>query len=255
MSSASGPRAIALPWAPMARRASRALLALVVILGAGACNKPEQGKTEVDSPGSSVAGTESAKSKAGGPATTLGDPGSGLARSLVAVTNTPLAEASPCERTCGRLGDCLFESEDYREFEARGLELECLDLCVYTPKDAAPRTALLGCEERQACGELIACAQTNWVALGELHEGPAVEGITASMDPCKAGCRWLYACMFSGAPPGEAYMDPAIEEQMRLCEKTCETLDARDREAYAAFASCLPSHCSPSDSTCYDYGH
>jgi hypothetical protein len=243
----------------MARRVLAATLAsLVVSLGAGACNKSEPGGAGVDSPGGSVAGTESTATgtRAGaGAEVEEGGGGRGLARSLVAVTGTSLGDASPCERTCGRIGDCLFESDDYREPEAGGLELECLDLCVHTPKDAEPHQALLKCEQRSSCGELIECAEASWAALGELREGPTVEGFTATVDPCKAGCRWLYSCMFSSAPPGDAYMDPAIEEQVRYCERSCENMEPQERETYINLGRCLPSHCSSGDSTCFDYGY
>src|SRR5690606_9910267 len=59
---------------------------------------------------------------------------SNLGRSLVAVATINPDAAQPCERVCGSLGDCLLIDDAYTTAVARGLELECLDLCVHAPE-------------------------------------------------------------------------------------------------------------------------
>jgi hypothetical protein len=216
------------------------------LLAALACSKGERDVAGVDAPSGSAAGSEARTDSASNRAakTELAVRPAELGSALVAVASTTPGEAEPCERTCGRLGDCLFASEDFGEVEAGGLELECLDLCVHAPDDASARARFLTCEQRQSCGELISCAQASWDELAAVRRAPDIQGITAAaVDPCKDGCRWLYACMISGAPPGEGYLSPQDEEQLRYCEKTCESLGPAERETYAHLAECLPSHC------------
>ncbi|PRQ04179.1 hypothetical protein ENSA5_10170 [Enhygromyxa salina] len=232
------------------------------LLIAGACNKSDQGAPKADSPNASVAGTEAnthARTRANKAASAeaSADAGTGLARALVSVASTSASEAEPCERTCGRLSDCLRESDDFRASEAGGLELECLSLCVHAPDDSPARASFLACEQRDDCGAVRSCAADGWTELAEVSHGPAIEGITAAAgDPCKAGCRWMYSCLISGAPPGEAYLDPQFEEQMITCENSCDSLDPADRETFVYLAECLPNHCGfGQGDECWNYNY
>ena len=151
----------------MSRRA--ALLGAAALLAALACSnlactKVERDAVAVDAPSDAAAGPEARGRSASAAAAKTelarsAELDTGLGHALVAVASTTPGDSEPCERTCGRLGDCLFASEDFGELEAGGLELECLDLCVHAPDEAAVRGRFLTCEERQSCGEVISCAR------------------------------------------------------------------------------------------------
>jgi hypothetical protein len=208
-----------------------------------ACNKTDAGTSTLGSPNASVAGNEA--DKPGSKAARSSEAGSAdaLARSLVAVAATSLGDAQPCERTCGRVGDCLLEGGDVGEFEAGRLELECLDVCVHSPESEGSRSAFLGCEQQSGCGELLGCARSNWDALVASRTGPSVQGITASGDACVDSCRWMYSCMFSGMPPGQATLPAEYEEYVRSCDTMCETISPAEYELYARLGDCMRSNC------------
>jgi hypothetical protein len=220
-----------------------ARLTIGALLCTLACNKPETAGTDVDSPNPSGAGAER-NATSTTPGSTQAIHHSTLGAVLVAVARTKPNEATPCERTCGRVGDCLIDEQTVNHFDAGRLELECLDLCVHTPAEAAPHTALLGCEQRSSCGELLTCARASWEPLVAIRQSPTIEGVAAIGDPCKAGCQWLFSCIYTGAPPGQAYMAPEYEEQVRYCENACDTYGPTEREIYARLAECLPDYCS-----------
>lgn len=235
------------------------LLVMVVL----ACKPDASSGGSLGSPNASIAGREATSPSALGGTSTAGSTG-GLARSLVAVAATSSGEAQPCERTCGRVGDCLLETQDtddsrYRaEFESGRLELECLDLCVHAAESDAPRSTFLDCEKQSGCGELLGCARSNWDALAASRAAAGVQGvgIIRRGDSCGEGCRWMYSCIWTGAPPGQAYLDPMYEEQIRACETQCEYLSPADREVYAHYAECLPSNCSPDRyEVCFGYAY
>lgn len=206
-----------------------------------ACNKTDAGGRTLGSPNASAAGGEAPKPSSSVAGTSQAGNANALARSLVAVATTSAGEAQPCERTCGRVGDCLLETGDVGEFEAGRLELECLDVCVHSPETDGPRSAFLACEQQSGCGPLLGCARSNWDALVGARSGPSVHGITAGGDSCLDGCLWLFSCMATGLPPGETPLPPEYEESMRGCESMCEA----NREVYAHFAACLRDNCSP----------
>jgi hypothetical protein len=233
------------------------LLGLLGLLGMAvpAC-KPDAGSgTPLGSPSAAAAGREASSPNAGVEGKSTVGTG-GLARSLVAVAATNFADAQPCERTCGRIGDCLLETEGHQaEFDASRLELECLDLCVHSVEDGHPRTAFLACEQKSnGCGELLGCARSNWDALVASRTGPTVQGVTGGGNSCTDGCRWMYSCIYTGAPPGHAYLSPEQEEQQRYCESMCESMSPTDQEVYVRFGECLRSNCSPERyELCFSY--
>jgi hypothetical protein len=237
-------------------RASKIVLGLIGVVVLACNHKPDPGSgSKTGSPSAGGAGREGAsQSRAVEGTSTTGN--AALARSLVAVAATSPGEAQPCERTCGRVGDCLLETGDSSsrsEFEASRLELECLDLCVHSVESDPTRSAFLACEQQSSCGELLGCARSNWDALAANRVGPTVQGVTGSGNACE-GCRWMYSCMITGMPPGQAYMDPVYEESIRSCEATCESISPQERETYQAFSDCLRSNCSPDrQHVCWDY--
>jgi hypothetical protein len=225
-----------------------ALLVFAALL-VGGCRTPPESE-QLGSPGSSVAGTETkrdghspnSRSQDGSAADS-----SGLANSLnslIAVATTSASEAQPCERVCGSLGDCLLVDDDYSITDAGGLELQCLDRCVHSPDTAPAKAEFLACGEQSECGPLQACAEQTWTALAEARQGPEVAGVIASADPCKLGCRWVYSCMTTGSPPGEAYVDDQIHQYISMCVEQCDHSEPVERDWYARMASCLPNHCT-----------
>jgi hypothetical protein len=202
---------------------------------------------EAHDPGSRVAGT----SKAGS--------ADALARSLVAVAATIPGDAVPCERTCGRVGDCLLEEDgNVGEFEAARLELECLDVCVHSPQSDGPqsdgpRSAFLACEQQTGCGPLLGCARSNWDALVATRSGPSGQGVTTGGNSCADSCEWWLACAINGMPPDQAPLPSHYEENVRGCEMQCEAAPA-EREMFTRLGDCARANCSPERlSACYEH--
>ena len=69
--------------------------------------------------------------------------------------------------------------------------------------------------------------------------GPTVQGVTGGGNSCTDSCHWMYSCIYTGAPPGHAPLDPTQEEQMRYCESMCESMSPTDQEVYMHFGECL----------------
>jgi hypothetical protein len=233
---------------------------VVALLGLLACDKTDASSGSVGSPNASVAGSEATKPSTRAAGTSKPGDANALARSLVAVAATSHSEAQPCERVCGRVGDCLLEDGEggaigaIGEFEAGRLELECLDMCVHSPNGAAPRSTFLACENQSDCGPLLGCARSNWNALVATRSGPSVQGITTGGDSCNDGCRWYLSCAFTGLPPGQAQLAPEYEEAIRSCEVQCETIEPAERESFTRITDCIRDNCSHDrQSVCYDF--
>jgi hypothetical protein len=216
-----------------------ALLGLAVL----ACNKTER-DGKVGSPSAAGAGSETKRPTTSDQTESSASGAAELTRSLVAVTTTAPTDAQPCERTCGRVGDCLLETREVGDFDAGRLELECLNLCVHSPDSDKSRSAFLSCEQKSSCGEVLGCARSQWDSLVAVHAGPLVGAITAGGDPCEEGCRWLVSCIYSGSPPYQGYISPAHEQHLRSCESQCQSITEEERQQYAYFAECLRSNCS-----------
>jgi hypothetical protein len=223
---------------------SRSGLVLALLL-VGGCRTAADAE-QIGSPGGSVAGTEAKAGKQSNQYTSTATAGSGtgLANALVAVTTITAGEAQPCERVCGSLGDCLFADDSYTAPIAGGLELECLDMCVHSPDNDRAKIDFLACASNTECGPLQACAEQSWTALAAARQSPDVSGIVASADPCKAGCRWYWACTQTGSPPGEAYLDPELDRQMNYCVDDCDNMQPDQRRMWVSFSECIPTHCA-----------
>lgn len=225
---------------------SRAALLVLAVSLIGGC-KPAADDEPVDSPSDSVAGTEAKRSdRASGDGTgsTLASKPR-LANSLVAVATTSASEAQPCERVCGSLGDCLLDDDSYTTVVAGGLELECLNLCVHAPDSAPIKSEFLACGAQTECGPLKSCAEQHWVALAEARRGPEIAGVVSpSADPCKNACRWMYSCIFTSTPPGDAPLDPAYEQYVTTCVDGCDQMAAAEREMMTNLGVCLVDNCS-----------
>jgi hypothetical protein len=234
----------------MPRLGSRGCLIALLGMAVLACNKTDASTGGLGSPNASGAGREAASPSASDQGTSTAN--DGLARSLVAVAVTSPTDAQPCERTCGRIGDCLIEADDdssspsyQAEFEAGRQELECLDLCVHADESAAPRSAFLACEQQSGCGEFLGCARSNWSALVATRTGPSVQGgsVVVGGNGCGHDCRLVYSCIFTHMLPGQAPLPQEYEETVRYCETQCET-SPTDREMWAQLSDCLRDNCS-----------
>ncbi|MFO7563544.1 MAG: hypothetical protein R6X02_12935 [Enhygromyxa sp.] len=223
-----------------------ALLALAATL-IGGCRTAADGEP----PGSlseSIAGTEARRDDR----TSKGAPGPGvapkskLARSLIAVATVSPADAQPCEQVCGRLGDCLLADDAYTSVVAGGLELDCLDLCVHAPDDAAAKREFLACGSEAECGQLQSCAAHSWASLGEVHRQPPTGDAVAPTNACKVFCRWMYGCSYGGTPPSGGSYAPHVESEIEMCTNSCEQGPASEREMWAVLATCIDaiSDCS-----------
>ena len=224
-------------------RMSRPALLLCVALLVGGCKKAEGERASA--PAASVAGTEAKRSDRSPSSRPLDNNRDGKpATSLIAVATTSASEAQPCERVCGNLGDCLLADDDYSSATAGGLELMCLDMCVHATDDAAAKAEFLACGSQSECGPLQACAERTWTALAEARTAPAIEGVAAPVaDPCKLGCRWVYACMY-GSKPGDAWVDPQTEQNLNDCFSACEQLPPQDIQYLPKMPACLAHRCS-----------
>jgi hypothetical protein len=230
-----------------------ALLVFAALLGGGCQPGPEA--EQLGSPGDSVAGTETKRDDRS-PRSRSTDASvasnSGLANSLhslnslVAVATTSASEAQPCERVCGSLGDCLLAEHDYTTTAASGLELACLDMCVHSPELEPAKIEFLACGSQTQCGPLQACAERSWTALAAARQRPEVAAVIASADPCKLGCRWMFSCMYANLPPGEAALDPQLEQLTNDCTHQCDdgSLSASEREYFAQLPACMVNRCS-----------
>ncbi|NVB39411.1 hypothetical protein G6O69_16330 [Pseudenhygromyxa sp. WMMC2535] len=165
----------------------------------------------------------------------------------VAVVTLAADERRPCERACGQLGDCLRDEDPAHGSSASHLELECLDLCVHAPADAAARDQLLACGERSSCGELTECMAAPWSALREVRKPAAPGNVVLVQDECNLSCTWLYHCLFTGAPPGELSLSSDLELSLQNCYAQCESSSDADgiNELVNAY-ECLSGQGSPS---------
>jgi hypothetical protein len=220
-----------------------------------ACNKSDARSGTIGSPNASVAGSEARTPSSSAAGTSAAGNANALARSVVAVATTSPGDAQPCERTCGRVGDCLLETKDVGEFEAGRLELQCLDVCVHSPETDGPRSAFLACEQQSSCEPLLGCARSNWEALVAARSGPSVQGITTGGDSCFDSCQWWLSCAYTGLPPDQASLSADFQESLRSCETQCEVSPA-DREFYTRLADCMRVNC-PHDrqEICYENLH
>lgn len=221
---------------------SRAALLIVLGLLPGGCEKGSS--KEPGSPGSSVAGTETQKDNRSRSAKHSRELSSrsGVASPLIAVPTTAPGEAPPCERVCGKLGDCLLADADAAT-NAAGLELTCLDMCVHSPDTAPAKLEFLACGTQSECGSLQACAERTWTALADARQRPEIEGVIAPANTCLLACTWLYSCIISGTPPGQVPFDPEFERMMQQgCVEPCEQTPVR--ESWRELPGCLANHCS-----------
>ena len=157
----------------------------------------------------------------------------------VGVVALDLGETRPCEQLCGRVGDCLLEGEDYQDNAAANLELECLDLCVHAPPTATARQQFLACESRDGCGPLTQCASDQWMALRGVRKGPEIASVDVAQDACRLGCTWLYHCLFTGAPPGEAELESGLQENLQTCKDQCDDVSPGEVEHLSKMYECL----------------
>lgn len=220
----------------------RAALLVVLALLPSGCEK--RSSKQLGSPGSSVAGTETQqddRSRSPKHSRDLSSRSS-VASPLIAVPTTAPTEAPPCERVCGKLGDCLLADADEAS-SAAGLELTCLDICVHSPDTAPAKVEFLACGTQRECGSLQACAERSWTALADAGQRPEIEGVVAPANTCLLACTWMYSCILSATPPGQVPFDPDFERMMHeSCVAPCEQMP--DRGDWGHLPGCFANNCS-----------
>jgi hypothetical protein len=202
------------------------LTALASLLATLACaNTPEPGggptATRQTSP-SPVAGDTAE------PAPRVTERPSQLA-AMVPVASTP-DDARPCERMCGRVGDCLRERGDASDAShlrnAGHLELTCLDLCVNVEPghDAGKRFA--ACDRRDSCEPLLECARNEWSATANARSSVVtVFGVSPASrySTCELVCGGMYSCMNHNQPLHLLDVRSAqFVKDLQACMANCE---------------------------------
>jgi hypothetical protein len=147
-------------------------------------------------------------------------------------------DARPCERMCGRVGDCLQTEEGAEPAEATGVEFACLDTCVYAePLDSAT-TAFQSCDEAKACGELLECARGRWDAVAAARRQVEIPTqFVAVRDTCETACLTLQSCNYYYRMPNDlGNLDtPDFHIYVQACTEGCRS---SGEQAYQWFADC-----------------
>ena len=159
----------------------------------------------------------------------------------VSVVALVASEASACERMCGRLGTCLGDRADH---EASYLELSCLDLCVNVREEAPVAALFQGCEQRESCEDLLACASENWDAarLARVEYDSLVDA--SAVNVCESYCTGIYGCMYFDKTLAEGLeFTESTQSEVNSCVSIC---DANDPVMIAS-ASCVM------EMTCMEY--
>ena len=159
----------------------------------------------------------------------------------VAVVSLAARDASPCEQMCGRVGDCL---DDREPLEASHLELGCLDLCVNVREETDEARRFRGCQQRNACGELIDCVGDNWSAAAAARVEYDTLVDAAAIDTCELYCRGIYGCMYYNKTVSQGIdFPPDTEREIESCVQVCDPADPTAID----LANCA------SEPTCDDY--
>jgi hypothetical protein len=161
-------------------------------------------------------------------------------RAPIDVVAVDPGEARPCERMCGRVGDCLQTEEGVEPAEATGLEFACLDTCVSADPLHAATTAFQACDEKNACGELLGCTRGRWdatVAVRRVAEIPTQ--FAAVRDTCESACMTIQSCSYFGRMPDDLANvgTPDFYMVVEACTEGCRSAGEQSYEAYAACAN------------------
>lgn len=160
-------------------------------------------------------------------------------------TTVPVAsaptDARPCERMCGRVGDCLRERGDPNNAghlrDAGYLELSCLDLCVNVEPSSDAGKRFRACESRDGCDQLLECTRKDWDATAAARGTVVlqIDATPANYGTCELVCGGMYSCVHHDQPLHQLQdRSEQFERDLRACMTSC---DPRS-EAMVAFAEC-----------------
>lgn len=214
------------------------LTALASLLVTLACaNTPEPGGGP---PATSQAGHASAKRDSPEPAPPKAEHPTKLSARVPVARRVPVAsapaDAQPCERMCGRVGDCLGERGDARD--ARHLELTCLDLCVNVEPGSDAGARFTACEARDSCDQLLECTRKEWDAVANAR-GTIVKVIgpspSANYNTCELVCGGMYSCIYYDQPLRQlSERSPQFDKELSACVENCDP----NAESMRALADC-----------------
>jgi len=156
----------------------------------------------------------------------------------VDVVALDLGDARPCERMCGRIGDCMLNDEHADAGEASGAEFACLDTCVYADPLAPASTAFQACDEASACGELLDCARGRWdAATAARRQVEIATEFAVVRDTCETACLTLQSCNFFYRMPNDidGVATPEFYMTVDACTEGCR---GAGEQQYAVFAEC-----------------
>ncbi|WP_146158103.1 hypothetical protein [Enhygromyxa salina] len=215
------------------------LTALASVLAALACaNKPEPG----GGPSADAQTGLSAKGHPVKPAKATEPPGQPDA--LVPLASAPEG-ARPCERMCGRVGDCLRERGDKSDAshlrDAGHLELTCLDLCVNVSPTSDAGKRFRGCESRDSCDPLLDCTRQEWDAAAKARTVivTQIDAAPSHYGTCELVCGGMYACHHYDRPLHQVdSRSQQFEQDVRSCMYGCDP----GAEAMMEYAECAREH-------------
>ncbi|WP_146658168.1 hypothetical protein [Enhygromyxa salina] len=173
---------------------------------------------------------------------------------LVALVASAPETARPCERMCGRVGDCLRERGDTSDArhlrEAGHLELTCLDLCVNVNPTSEVGKRFRGCESRDSCGPLLDCARNDWDAAANARTVVVtqIEAAPSSYGTCELVCGGMYACHYHDRPLHQLTdRSSQFEQEFNSCMFSCDP----HAELMVSFAECAQEHSCTAQWECW----
>lgn len=147
-------------------------------------------------------------------------------------------EARPCERMCGRIGDCLQTAEGSTPADATGVEFACLDSCIYADPLQPASSAFQDCDQKSACGELLGCARGRWEAVTAARRSVEIATEFAAIrDTCETACLTLQSCNYYYQMPADldGAATPDFQIGVQACTEGCRN---SGEQGFAAFAEC-----------------
>lgn len=159
--------------------------------------------------------------------------------SPIAVVELEAGDARPCERMCGRIGDCLLSDEGRDASDARGVEFACLDTCVYADPEQPAAREFQACDAASACGELLGCARGRWDAATAARKAVEIAApITVVRDTCESACLTLQSCNWYSRMPDQLSIDGIAGSDfynaVSACTEGCRYME----QTYIPYAEC-----------------
>ncbi len=157
-------------------------------------------------------------------------------------------QAAPCERMCGRVGDCLLTEESTDAAAASRLELACLDTCVHADPQQRARQDFQQCEAKQECSAVLSCARASWDAAAATRiAGQFATEFAVVQDECESGCMVNTGCSYYGLMPAQL---SSRDSNFDMMYEQCLTYCRQDDTYYSAWGACAHSSDCYAANTC-----